>query len=356
MTIAEARTVAPVVASNNECDPDYELLCDPDIPCAPDNCHPDCVPGHCNPGWFRRATQFLWLDLTRDCMLNCGHCYNESGPSGDSKLLPVLGPSASLMEPGEWFSVLDQAIRTGVGTVQLIGGEPTMYAGFSAVLSHALTIGLEVEIYTNLVSIRDDWWDQFQHPRVSLATSYYSDDPEEHHQITERDTHRQTRANIIKALGLKIPLRVGMVQKYPTQRVREARAELEALGVQPDRIRLDKVRAFGRGQGDHAACDVSELCGNCGNGRAAIGPDGTVTPCIMSEWLKAGNVKTEPLADILNGDAMAAAVATIPRRPVMGNDPCQPDCVPNNPCDPRDGGGACDPGTPPSECGPKGQK
>ncbi|GAA2015315.1 hypothetical protein GCM10009839_08180 [Catenulispora yoronensis] len=354
MTIAEERAVAPIVAAD-DCDPDYELLCDPDIPCAPDNCNPDCVPGYCNPGWLRRATGFLWLDLTRDCMLHCGHCYNESGPNGDQKLLPVLGSSASLMEPGEWFSVLDQAMRAEVSLIQLIGGEPTMYAGFSAVLGHALNIGLKVEIYTNLVSIRDEWWEQFRHPGVLLATSYYSDDPKEHHRITERDTHRQTRTNIVKALGLGIPLRVGMVQVYPEQRIDEARAELVSLGVPPNRIRLDRERAFGRGQRDHVACDPNELCGNCGLGRAAIGPDGTVTPCIMAGWLKAGNVRTEPLEAILNGDGMARATVTIPRR-TRTDVACDPDCVPQNPCDPRDGGDACDPATPPSECNPKGQK
>ena len=351
-----AGSMAPANACDPEgCDPALPLLCDPDIPCGPDNCVPDCSPSDCPPDGFTgrgQQTRFLWLDLTRDCMLNCGHCYNESGPNGDRKLLPVLGASASLMEPGDWFNVLDQAVRIGVSVVQLIGGEPTMYAGFSAVLTHAVTIGLEVEIYTNLVSIRDAWWDLFKHPRVSLATSYYSDDPVEHNEITERNSHRQTRANIIRAIGLGIPLRVGIVQKYPTQRVREARVELEALGVRPDRIRLDRVRGFGRGQGDHAACDLSELCGNCGNGRAAIGPDGAVTPCIMSAWLNAGNVKQQSLADILTGNDMAQATASI--RTAVGTriDACDPP----DPCDPRDDGDACSPGTPPSECGPKDQK
>ncbi|MFD0631809.1 radical SAM protein [Catenulispora yoronensis] len=279
---------------------------------------------------------FLWLDLTRDCQLKCGHCYNESGPGGDRELLTLLGSSSGLMQPANWMSVLDQAKESGVTVVQLIGGEPTMYAGFPQVLAHAVMIGLKVEIYTNMVNIRAQWWDLFKHPHVSLATSYYSDDPEEHNRITERDSHRKTRANIIQAIALRIPLRVGIVQKYPTQRVREARAELEALGVRSDRIGLDKVRAFGRGQGDHAACDVNELCGHCGNGRAAIGPDGTVTPCIMSSWMGVGNARTQPLADIVAGTAMEQARAIIPKR--VAADPCEPgaECKPDAyPCQPE---------------------
>jgi len=45
----------------------------------------------------------------------------------------------------------------------------------------------------------------------------------------------------------------------------------------------------------------------------------------MARWLTAGNVRETPLADILSGSAMAAAIAVIPTR--SGND-CNPDCKP----------------------------
>jgi len=66
--------------------------------------------------------------------------------------------------------------------------------------------------------------------------------------------------------------------------VHEAQADLKVLGVAQSGT--DSLRHFGRGQGEHPACDLAELCGRCGHGRAAIGPDGEVSPCIMSEWLK----------------------------------------------------------------------
>ncbi|OLE23713.1 MAG: hypothetical protein AUG49_15290 [Catenulispora sp. 13_1_20CM_3_70_7] len=297
----------------NDCSPDS--VCGPDNPdrCPPTEvCSPNGYPYSPGGGPGVAAARFLWLDLTRDCSLKCGHCYNASGPSGDKKLLKVLtesSPSVALMQPEDWFRVLHQAVQAGVTMIQLIGGEPTMYHGFTEVLTYALNLGLKVEIYSNLVHVRDNWWPLFQIPAVSLATSYYSDDPAEHDEITGRDSHRKTRTNIARAIGLGIRIRVGIVRVNPTQRVREARRDLEALGVQPNLIGYDRVRAFGRGQGQHAACDVNELCGRCGDGRAAIGPDGTVTPCIMSSWLKAGNVKTAPIAGILAGEEMAAAMA-----------------------------------------------
>lgn len=328
-----------------ECDPGDIWSCapmaKPESAALADPCTPDftsCSPTWCTPLDKRSASvtaQFLWLDMTRKCQLACEHCYNESGPDG----------THGTMTRDDWFNVLDQAIRTGVQAVQLIGGEVTMHPDFLAVLDHALTIGLKVEVFSNLVHIKDEWWDQLQRPGASLATSYYSDDAAEHNAITGRDSHRKTRANIEKATGLGIPLRTGVIATRPGQRVEQAQAELVTLGV--TRIGTDRLRAFGRGQGEHAACDVTELCGRCGDGRAAIGPDGTVTPCIMSGWLTAGNARDQPLADILSGDGMALATATILRQSyyAASSDPCDPagTCEPDEPCTPGYGGSGCSP-------------
>ncbi|MFF5265423.1 SPASM domain-containing protein [Actinomadura viridis] len=120
------------------------------------------------------------------------------------------------------------------------------------------------------------------------------------------------------------------------QRVQEGRRELEALGV--TRIGVDRVRRFGRGAEGHAP-DTGQLCGNCGDGRAAIGPDGNVSPCVFtSGWMSVGNVHQDPLAAIVGGTAMAEANASIRVTDRSGG------------CDPDE---ECNPGTPLSECNPK---
>lgn len=92
---------------------------------------------------------------------------------------------------------------------------------------------------------------------------------------------------------------------------------------------------------------------------AAIGPDGTVTPCIMSSWMGVGNVREVSLTAILAGEAMARAVTAVQTAHTRGNNPCDPSkcdpdqscdptCVPKNPCDPRGGGDeSCSPGNSP---------
>jgi molybdenum cofactor biosynthesis enzyme MoaA len=128
------------------------------------------------------ATGFLWCDLTRKCQLECEHCYNKSGPKG----------THGTMSREDWIGVLDQAATVGVTDVQFIGGEPTMHPDFAELVDHALTVGLRVEVYSNLVHMSAQCWGLFQREGMSLATSYYSDKASEHNEVTRRSSHART--------------------------------------------------------------------------------------------------------------------------------------------------------------------
>jgi hypothetical protein len=63
-----------------------------------------------------------------------------------------------------------------------------------------------VTVFSNLVHIRPDLWKLFSIPGVSLATSYYSDDPGQHEAITgRRGSYAKTRGNIAEAIKRGIP-------------------------------------------------------------------------------------------------------------------------------------------------------
>jgi MoaA/NifB/PqqE/SkfB family radical SAM enzyme len=250
---------------------------------------------------------FMELELTDSCDLECVHCYNESGP------LIKHGP----MTGDDWISAIDQGMELGVTRVQLIGGEPTRHPDFARVLTHAADAGLSVSVFSNLTRIRDDWWPLLTRPGVTVSTSYYSDVAAEHDRITTRTgSHSNTRANIVRAIDRGIQVKAAIITVLPGQRVQQARAELEALGV--EKVHIDGVRQVGRGGG---TCDVNELCGLCGLTRVAILPDGIVVPCVLGRWLKTGNVRVSPLAEILDGPAWQHAVAKVPRTP-------RPQCSP----------------------------
>ncbi|MFE7117646.1 radical SAM protein [Streptomyces sp. NPDC057654] len=271
--------------------------------------------------------RLLWLDLTRKCQLNCTHCYNASGPKG----------THGAMSREDWTSVLDQAAKMGVGHVQFIGGEPTLHPDFEALTSHALSLDLKTEVYSNLVHVSASRWELFQHDGLSLATSYYSANAREHNAMTGRRSHSRTRANIEKAVRLGIPLRAGIVAATD-QQITEARRDLETLGVK--RIGADRIRPFGRAGNDQEP-QTANLCGRCGSGAAAINPDGTVSPCVFSTWIKTGSVRDSALTAILGGAAMTRANTSIRESARM--DACRPACDPNAECTPGFPGTECDP-------------
>jgi MoaA/NifB/PqqE/SkfB family radical SAM enzyme len=277
------------------------------------------------------AFSFLWLEITGKCGLSCSHCYAGSGPAG----------THGSMTADDWRSVIAQAAELGVSMVQFIGGEPTLHPDFAALLRCAIEAGLAAEVYSNLTHVRDSWWELLACPKVSLATSYYSDDPSEHDAITGRPgSHARTLASIRQAVSRGIPVRAGIVELADGQRTGQARAELEAIGV--TRIRMDGVRRLGRAAS--SGPDVSQLCGNCGRGIAAVLPSGDVCPCVMARWLTAGNVRELPLAAILSGPALAAATAAIPARSRLAGR--RDDCAPDSDSD------ICPPPAAASDCAP----
>ncbi|MFF4573560.1 radical SAM protein [Streptomyces sp. NPDC001410] len=274
--------------------------------------------------------RFLWLDLTRQCQLNCGHCHNNSGPDG----------THGTMTAEDWRSVLGQAAAFGIPGVQFTGGEVTLHPNAPDLIGYARQLGLKVEVYSNLVHVTEAWWELLQCDGVTLATSYYSDRAEEHNAVTARPSHARTRVNIVKAMEYGIPIRVSVIVADASQTGEETRRELEALGVSD--VRVDHVRPFGRGANGQEP-HTGGLCGRCGTGRASIGPDGSVSPCVFSTWLGVGNVQDAPLAAILGGPEMARANAAIRAERGVSAKPCGPD----------DNDDECSPGFPGSECTPR---
>ncbi|MFF8702917.1 radical SAM/SPASM domain-containing protein [Streptomyces albidoflavus] len=272
------------------------------------------------------APGFLWLDLTRACQLECTHCLNESGP----------GRWHGSMSAEDWMGVLADAAREGTRAVQLFGGEPTLHPAFAELVDRALELGLAVEVYTNLVHVPERLWEVFERPGVSLATSYYGADAAGHNAVTRRPTHRLTRANIAEAVRRGIALRAGVIDTGSAAAAESARRDLLDLGV--SEVRVDRVRPYGRGA-QNAAAGRRGLCGSCGQGRAAVGPDGDVTPCPFASRAVAGNVRgSGSLAAIVASGALDATASAVRRDPDEDDDDLDTECTPGYPgssCTPR---------------------
>ncbi|MEU7178697.1 MULTISPECIES: radical SAM protein [Streptomyces] len=258
------------------------------------------------------------LEITGTCQLTCNHCCTNSGPKA--------GPGD--MTRKDWQQVIVDVAALAIPAVQMIGGEPTLSPHLPHYIAHALGLGLRVEVYSNLTHIRPAVWAALSRPGVTLATSYYSDQAEDHEKVTKnKGSHARTRANIIAALDRGIPLRVGIVEVHEGQRVKEAEAELRALGVRV--ISIDRARPIGRAADPAAGGPTTaDLCGHCFRHRVSVDPDGNVSGCILSRFLIAGNVRQQRLTDILNSDRWDEMTAGIP----MPRAACTPDD--SSDCDP----------------------
>ncbi|MFE4516353.1 radical SAM protein [Kitasatospora sp. NPDC056783] len=288
---------------------------------------------HVNSTTLPQPLDFVWLEVTAFCNEECGHCYADSGPSG----------THGTMTPDNWRSVIDQIADLGAEHVQFIGGEPTLYPHLGSLIGHARDRALSVEVFSNMTHITPELWEVLKDRDVSLATSYYSDQADDHDAVTKtRGSHKKTRANVARAVELGIPIRGGVVTARPGQRAAQALNDLLSLGVRE--VGGDKMRAFGRASRG-AAPKVADLCGHCAHEKCAILPSGDVVPCVLGRFMPVGNVLETPFADIWAGDRLAAALAEIEREcdtaqsctppqflPVCG--PCSP-CVPSvQHCDP----------------------
>lgn len=275
-----------------------------------------------------RIPGFLELEITRRCQLTCdSHCYAGAGPT----------QGHGLMTGDDWKRVISEAARIGVKKIQLIGGEPTLHPDFAELVEHALAEGLAVHVYSNLYRIRTEHWALFTRPGITLATSYYADTDEGHDQVTgRRGSHAATRANLIEAHRRGIRVRVGIVDVLHGQRIEEAREELLALGI--TNVHIDRLRGVGNAAQGAGLPSMSELCGRCGTGTAAILSDGTVTPCVIGRFLPAGQVQGTSLERVFASPQWQRLAASIP---AGRHDPCGPDCGPND--DSSGGGGTCSP-------------
>ncbi len=286
-----------------------------------------------------RSVEFLWLELTNACNLQCVHCYSESGPTtgGDDRLVGA-----------DYMRLMEKAHARGCRQVQFIGGEAMLSRDLPDLIEHASALGYElIEVFTNLVSFPARYVDLFRLNGVRVATSVYSDTAERHDEVTRQaGSWRKTTANLRKLIAAGIPCRAGVIQMADDpEHLARITAFLQALGVTD--IGADTVRPYGRADDAAAEKTMDGLCGTCGGNVLCVGADRGMAPCSMSKAWTVGNVLEdgfEPLLDSVQlGDVRAAiATATAGGRERVGADggpitSCNPDCMP------------C---TPASSCGP----
>lgn len=282
---------------------------------------------------------FLWLEITNQCNLQCQHCYSESSPYSTDR---------NLLTEQDYLRIIKDARILGCRQIQFIGGEPTLNKSLTRFITYAREIGYEfVEVFTNLISLHPSLVEFFSRHQVAVATSIYSDTPGLHDQITKLPgSHQRTLSNVRALIDRNVELRAAIVIMDENKNAVKTTVDfLRGLGI--IRVSVDHLRTFG-GARSGMACALDSLCGNCANNILAVGPDGLVAPCIMSKEWAVGSVFNTSLHELAHSESLQSVRRRIGeatgRFPVSecapysqcapANPTCGPNCSPNYSCGP----------------------
>jgi MoaA/NifB/PqqE/SkfB family radical SAM enzyme len=272
---------------------------------------------------------FIWLEITGKCNLECTHCYADSTP---------LHSLEGKMLFSDWIRVIDEAVELGCKGVQFIGGEPTLHPKFRELVSYCNEKRFEnIEVFTNATRLGAEIVKCFSENNVHVATSFYSREPSVHERITRRDkSWERTVSGIKSILDADIPLRVGVIQTNGNeQNISSTVSFLEELGVR--QIGIDRQRKIGRGQigSDLEASGeerYSELCGQCWKQRLCITASGDVYPCVFSRATLLGSAKDslKSLCESTKLEVFKQRLRLAERQKNLSSQ-----CYPDAPCSPQ---------------------
>jgi sulfatase maturation enzyme AslB (radical SAM superfamily) len=295
------------------------------------------------------SLDFLWLELTNQCNLECSHCYAESGP---------YTPAKNGLNRAQYRQLIAEAFEAGCRRIQFIGGEPTLNRDMPELIELCSNLGYTfVEVFTNLTRLRDGLLACLSQNGVHVATSVYAPTAEIHDKITHfPGSFAHTVSNLRKLLEYGIPVRVGVIEMQQNSgQVGAAVRFIKNLGIQ--NVGTDRLRHFGRGGIDNNRSNMTELCGQCADKLLCVSFDGKVSPCIMSKSWSVGSMLDTPFDELITSERLAATRRDIYRATVQGRDggreneePMHAICTPKT-CGPYS---TCTPTTGPGPCAPNG--
>lgn len=263
----------------------------------------------------------LFIELGARCNERCVHCYAESSPERSEAL-----SERAVRE------TLEDAALLGFERVQLTGGDPLISELCLPAARYARELGVrDVEIYTNGLALTGKLYEQLAALRARFAFSFYSHDPAAHDAITRTPgSQRRTLAAIRRVAADGLALRASViVMDENRDHLEPTVALLREAGVPEHSIGADVQRSVGRGlmtirpkqsriedvlgaasaghrQIPADASAQAEGGGADASGRAAVGYDGIVFPCIFSRGFPLGRVPDQRLRAILSDETPLA--------------------------------------------------
>lgn len=254
------------------------------------------------PKFQRNKLDMVWLPVTDQCNYRCIHCYANANEQENQQVL-------SIKDYLKFFKLLTKKFE--VSCVQITGGEPLLKGKefiFSLIsLIESFNIH-EIEIYSNLSLLDEEYISFFKAHKIKVATSFYSSDPQINDTITKTiGSFNKSINSIEKLIYNGIKTRIGIVMLKANQN--EAATLREWLNKRfglSELKKYDVVRPMGRGGNtEHVPFDLFEskfvinkqpkfldfnryfynkIFNSCWGNKICLKPDGNLYPCVMSSY------------------------------------------------------------------------
>lgn len=185
----------------------------------------------------------VWLNITENCNYKCIHCYENACPKKADSVMTLKDYDLFLKLITKNHSIF---------CIQITGGEP-LSKGKKFVFDLVKIIKKfnfnELEIFTNLSLVDDEYIDFFKKNNIKIATSFYSKNSEIHDEITGIKGSQQKSLRIIQQLvDNDVPVRIGVViMNKNKDEAQDLRQWLNHKFGLDEKKQYDVVRPMGRG-------------------------------------------------------------------------------------------------------------
>lgn len=143
------------------------------------------------------------FELTPLCNLDCKMCYVH--------LQKDQMHGVQLLSADTWKRLIDQAVAAGMMYAKLTGGECLTYPGFREIYLYLRELGIETEIYTNGVLLRNEMLELFrQHPPAGIQITLYGADEDGYLKVTGHRMFQTVLENITKLKQAGLPLSIAI--------------------------------------------------------------------------------------------------------------------------------------------------
>lgn len=258
--------------------------------------------------------KLAWLEITQACNMKCLHCYEGN----------IHIQSKAILSLEKWFDIIDQLKELKTERVVVIGGEPTINPNVIEILKYLSNKGIPTTLFTNAYFDNEDLRKVIIENNIKLKISLYGHNSQIHDSITTiSGSFDKLLKNINFFLEKNVDISIAVTLMKENEKFAKEIEEF-ILSLKISQYKFDVIRQVYCGtQYEHNPTDANILnyCkrtqpsfktskekfdknltkNSCWYQKLVITEEGKILPCVFERNMILGNVNTNDLLDIING-------------------------------------------------------